>query len=72
MAIVISGMITALLGVIFYFRWRAAHPLPEPESVRSVVGDSGPVPPEDRDEPGDSGENWERPDDWWRSEEDRT
>lgn len=61
MSLLVLGMIAALLGVVFYFRWRAAHPLPEPESVRSVV--------EDGSDPGDSPSpplSWEKSADWWK------
>ncbi len=60
MAGVVGGMIVCLLGALFYFRWRSAHPLPEPDSVRTVLSES----PETGD-PGEGG--WEKPADWWKS-----
>lgn len=60
MAGVVGGMIVCLLGALLYFRWRSAHPLPEPDSVRTVLSDSPKT--------GDSGEEgWEKPADWWKS-----
>ena len=64
MAVLVGFMILSLLAVLFYLRWRAAHPLPEPDSVRSVVGDTGPAeakPPE--------GSPWEKPANWWKGAE---
>ena len=68
MSLVIVGMIATLLGVIFYFRWRAAHPLPEPDSVRTVVGDGESQSPASRSRPEASNEtsSWEKPEDWWK------
>ena len=64
---VIFGMIAVLLGVIFYFRWRAAHPLPEPDSVRSVVGDGEGDPSSvSRSSPSSGPPTWEKPGDWWK------
>ena len=71
MAFVIAGMISSLFGALLYFRWRAAHPLAEPDSVGSVVGDAR--LPEAGSPPHDSltDEPWERSADWWRSAEDK-
>lgn len=64
MALLVGFMILSLLAVLFYFRWRAAHPLPEPDSVKSVVGDPGPADPPASREGG-----WEKPANWWKAEE---
>ncbi|MCB1228858.1 MAG: hypothetical protein KDN19_01245 [Verrucomicrobiae bacterium] len=65
MAAIVGLMILAMLGALFYLRWRSAHPLPEPDSVRSVVGDS-------EIEPGktERSDTWEKSADWWKSEGD--
>lgn len=60
MTALVGVMIACLLGALLYFRWRAAHPLPEPDSVRSAL--SGEVPEENS---GD--QSWEKPADWWKS-----
>ena len=67
MAILISGMIIALLGVILYFRWRAANPLPE--HVGTVVDGDDTPEVEESSRVEEPEEEWERPDDWWRSDE---
>lgn len=64
MGIVISGMIAAMLGLVFYLRWRSAHPLPEPDSVRSIVEEKAVNPK--RETPPEAGDNWERSADWWK------
>ena len=68
MSLVIVGMIATLLGVVFYLRWRAAHPLPEPDSVRTVVGDgkSQSATPPSRLAASSETSSWEKPEDWWK------
>ncbi len=74
MAVLIGFMICSLLGALFYFRWRAAHPLSEPDSVRTALDEEEPGRGEGsagRDGQGkvhrESG-TWERPADWWKGE----
>lgn len=71
MAVLIVGMILSLLGVLFYFRWRAAHPLPEPDSVTTVLGENAPARSSGKIEQDSNreGPSWERPAEWWKGEE---
>lgn len=71
MAVLIVGMILSLLGMLFYFRWRAAHPLPEPDSVASVLGENASARSREDTEPKSNREDpsWERPGEWWKGEE---
>lgn len=67
MAGLILFMVSGLLGALFYFRWRARHPLPEPDSIRSLLAEGG----DERPQPAPrspSPEGWERPADWWKSD----
>lgn len=60
MSCLAGGITLALLALIWHLRKRARHPLPEPESVASVLSAAEPFD--------DSGSEaaWERPPDWWR------
>ena len=65
MGALVTLMLAGLLAMVFYFRWRARHPLKEPESVSEALGHMS--HDEAASEKAGTAE-WERSGDWWKDD----
>ena len=68
MAGLVLTVVATLLGSLIYFRWRSLNPLPEPESVQSVLAEA--ISADQMDPSMVPEATWEKPANWWKDSDD--